>query len=237
MADQIKDPDKVQDVDVDTSKLEEEIRDQVIEEVTPKITKEVTAKATQQAKEDLAKVLVGEPKGEQSPWAKEGRTPIQYEEVADYGAKKAVKEVREMLDERDKKATQATKEKEEADIKSSKDREEYWDKQVKKLTEEGHIPEVEATIQKKLDTKQALTQEDQEDPGIKARVGLYKAASESKEPNLELVYHRDMAKKPVQAGSDAPVFGAQRATTPDKGEDFTYEEVHNAKSFSDLLPK
>jgi len=37
------------------------------------------------------------------------------------------------------------------------------------------------------------------------------------------------------AGSTAPVFGSQKSVSPSGKEEFTYEEVHNAKDLQDLL--
>lgn len=237
-------------IQVDDAQITAEIKEKVIADVTPeltekitadvteKVTKEVTEAATKAAKDDLVKKIQGDKPVDEnaSPWTKEGRTPLKYEEVAEYGATLAEKRIEAKL-----KAQNEAKAKQDEEAKKSSEEKQkqwndYWEGQLKSMTDEGKIPAVDDKIQAKLDKKEVLTEQEKQDPGLQARAELFTKAKEVKDTNLELVWYKHIKdKKPV--GATAPVLGSHRATTSSNKDEWTWEELHNAKNFQDLIPK
>src|SRR3990167_1291225 len=234
-------------VEIDADQVAEEIKEKITAEITPriteevtaevieKVTKEVTEKAITAAKQDLAEKITGKPVDENAPsWVKENRVPKDYQEVAEYGKDQALKE----FEARDKaKAEAATKQTEEAkktDEEKQKKWNDYWENQLKVMTDEGKLPAVDEKITEKLSKGETLTDDEKKDEGLQARAELFATAKEKKESNLELVWYKHLqGKKP--AGATAPVMGSSRATTRSDKTDWTYEELHGARTMQDLM--
>ena len=238
---------------VDTSEIAEEVKAKIVEEAVPEIKEtlrseiaddikqetatikqEVKDEAVKAAKEDLAKTLTGEPAEEKSPWEKEGRRPRDYKEVADWSKEQTLKEIDVRDAKKKEEADKAVKETKQADKDKEKKWGKYWDEQFKELVEEGKIPGINEDVQRKMDKGQTLTQEEREDPGVRARAEIWDEARKSKESNLRLVYFEHIKGK-EDVGVDAPVFGSRRSSKPvlDKA-DYTYEQTRD-DSVEDIL--
>lgn len=205
---------KVEEVEIDTKKLEEEV---------------VTA-----AKEKLAETLTGK---EDKKWV-----PKDFEEIKDTTKTETLKEVDKKFEERDEKVKEAEKTKKKKDAADLKKWDTYWKGQVTKLTEEGYLPKPPEEIQKKLDDSKTLTEDEMKDPSMVARANVYEKAREIKESNLELVYHRDIRGKPQSPGAQAPVLGTRKGVAPPPSdEEFSYEDISpqfsGPKSVSELMQK
>ena len=225
-------------VEIDTSQIIDtvvsQVKDKVTTDVTESITKDVSDKVSEDVTDKLVERIVGkESKKDLSPWKKEDRNPRNYEEVVDWATKQSEAKMEAKLAARDKKTKDATSDANKKEADTQKKYNEYWNTQMDKLTTEGRIPEVNKDIQKKIDAKEELNEEDQKDPGVKARKDIYDLAAKHKESNLRLVYYDHYkAKKPE--GASAPVLGSTRGVTPATGEEFSYEDIHN-KTVSDII--
>lgn len=227
--------------EIDTSEIIDKVVDEVSEKVVSKASDEAAKKAAEKASEDVTKSIVDKIVGGQvepkTPWSKEKRTPKDYDEIYEVAKEDAKKETLAEIEAREKQREKQIEVQKARDAESVKKQNELWDEQLKSLTQAGHIPEVKKEIQEKLAKGEKLEGEDLEDPGIKARKELYTAAAENKETNLELAYYKYKAPKSTQPpGAAAPVFGSRKAVTPSGDqEEFSYEEIHNAKGFDELL--
>ena len=193
---------EVKDVEIDTSKIEEEV--------------------VEAAKEKLAESLVGK---KDEKWV-----PKDYEEVKEVAKKETLEEVDKKFEERDKQVKEDKKTKVKEDKAKLAKWDKYWQGQVTKLTDEGHLPKPAEEIQKKLDEKETLTEEEMKDPAMIARTELYSKAQDLKESNLELVYHRDLRDK-QPAGASAPVLGTRKSVSPPSSDgEFAYEDITNNPS-------
>ncbi len=207
---------KPKDKDVITPKVESpavEPKETPVKVDTAKIEEEILTSA----KAKLAETLVG--KGDDK-WV-----PKDYEEIKDTTKTETLKAVDEKFEERDKKVVESAKAKKKKEATDLKKWNETWSNQVTKLTDEGHLPQVNEDIQKKLDKGDKLTGEEMKDEGLVRRSELYTKANEIKEPNLELVFHRDL-KGQVDKGTTAPVLGTRKSVTPPpNNEEFAYEDI------------
>lgn len=220
-------PKETQEVEIDTSKIEKEVTEAAKEALSESLVAKEEEIVTS-AKEKIAEALIG--KKEKERWV-----PKDYDEVKDVTKKETIKEVKEML--KSEKVEEAKKEKQSLD-KWQK----HWDNQITKLTDEGHLPKPSEEIQAKLNKGEALTEEEKtSDPALIARTNLYTKASELKDSNLELVFHRDVRSK-TPAGATAPVLGTRKSvTSASSDEDFAYEDINPAlgapKSTTEFMQK
>jgi len=225
---------EVEEVEIDT----QPIVDDVTKAVSEKLPK--ADKIAEEVRDGIIEKLTGEKDKEGlSPWEKEKRAPKDYTEVAEWGTEKAKKEIRAEIEEKEKVQAKKTAKEKKATEAKQKEWNDYWDGQVNKLVEEGKIPAVNEDIQVKLAENKALTDEEKEDEGVQARREIFKLANENKESNLELVYYKYYSKGATKpAGATAPVFGSRKVVSPSgKGEEYSYDEIHGAKTMRDLLPK
>jgi hypothetical protein len=223
---------KTKIIDDAKPEIKDELRSEIADDIRQEkeiIKKEAKEEAVQAAKDDLVKTLTGEPKEEQAPWEKEGRRPRDYKEVASWGKDQALKEMKSEQVEKDEEAKKVSAANKKVESNKQKKYDEYWEKQLTELTEEGKIPAPGEDVQRKLDKGQTLTSEDKEDPGMRARAEIFEKARESKETNLRLVYFEHVKDKPESsAGATAPVLGASRASRPvEEKAGYSYEDVHN----------
>ena len=144
-------PEEPKEPEVDISAIEAE----VTKNVTDKLLKSLTGGS----EEDLAKAT-----GEKSPWAKEGRNPRDYDEIAEWTTQLALKKQAELKAEEDKE----NKRKEEEAGKFQQERatafNKYWDNQLNELFEAGKLPKIE-------------DEKNENDPGIRARKSLFSKIS------------------------------------------------------------
>lgn len=169
-----------------------------------------------------------------SPWAKEGRTPKDYEEIADWAVEK-----KRLLDERSAKAAQIAQAAQSEAQKAANEQEisrfnAYVDSQIGELIEAGKIPAVENSL-------------NPDDPGIVARKQLFQTMLDvnlerqksGKQPiySVKEIYYEHFANAPVAeeepAGADAPVSPGKAAPSGEPKE-VSYNEIHR-KSLFDIL--
>lgn len=190
---------------------------------------EIAQEAARKTKEEIAKQISGEKDADK--WV-----PKSYEEIVD----KAKDEMRE---ENQKTQKDADEQREADEKKAGEDKKKslekwnkHWDTQIKTLEKDGIIEEVNEDIQKKLDNKEELTDEEKNDPGLKSREQIFSKARELKETNLELVAYKYIkGEKKASGRSSAPVIGSNRGGfTPGNKSGYSYEEVHDS-SIEDIL--
>lgn len=202
---------------------QEKLKEEVAEEVTKKIIKSLTGKTEDEATEEM---------GDQSPWAKEGRNPKDYDEIANWSVELVEKknEAKRVEVEKTAAETKATQEVTATERATSFNK--YWDEQLEDLQESGKLP-------KAVDTT------DENDDGVIARKELFKTmldinqerVKEGKDPiySLKEVYYEHYTPKSKQpAGADAPI-SAGRSSAP-SGDDEAYEYV-GKKSWADIIFK
>ena len=202
-----------QEPEVDISAIEAE--------VTKKVSERIIKTLTGGSEEEIKGAL-----GEQSPWAKEGRNPKDYDEIAQWATELALKKQEAVKAQE----TEDAKEKEKEAAKLQTERAEafnkYWDTQLNELYEGGKLPKIKNA-------------EDENDLGVKARKALFskmievneQRTKEGKEPIYslkEIYYEHPINEEP---GMEAPV-SAGRGAVPAEGEG--YEYVGN-KSFLDII--
>lgn len=202
-----------EDLEIDTTQIEAE--------VTKKVTEKLLKSLTGGSEEEVTNAT-----GEQSPWAKEGRNPKDYDEIAEWTTQLAIKRQEELK----AKEAEENKRKEEEVAKFQTERAQsfnkYWDNQLNELYEAGKLPKIE-------------DEKNENDPGIRARKSLFtkmvevneQRVKDSKEPIYslkEIFYEYPINEEP---GMSAPV-SAGRGAVPAEGE--SYEYVGN-KSFFDIL--
>jgi len=202
-----------EDLEIDTTQIEAE--------VTKKVTEKLLKSLTGGSEEDVTSAT-----GEQSPWAKEGRNPRDYDEIAEWTTQLALKRQEEArtkeVEENEAKEAEASKLQQERAVAFNK----YWDGQLNELYEADKLPKIEDA-------------ENENDLGIKARKSLFtkmievneQRVKDGKEPIYslkEIYYEHPINEEP---GMSAPV-SAGRGSVPAEGEG--YEYVGN-KSFFDIL--
>ena len=190
-------------------------------EVTKKVSEKIIKSLTGGSEEDITNAM-----GEQSPWAKEGRNPRDYDEIAEWTTQLALKKQEEVrikeAEENKKKEEYATKFQEERATAFNK----YWDNQLNDLFEAGKLPKIE-------------DEKNENDPGIRARKSLFtkmievneQRVKDGKEPIYslkEIFYEYPINEEP---GMSAPV-SAGRGAVPAEGEEYEYV---GKQSFFDIL--
>src|SRR3990167_6248738 len=207
--------------------------------ITPEVKEpEVDIKAieeqvTKSVSERIVKSLLGGSEeevttatGEQSPWAKEGRNPRDYDEIAEWSAQLMEKKQTEA---KAQEQTETT-EREAAQVAAQAERatsfNKYWDTQLNELFEGGRIPPI-------TDVK------NENDPGVVARKDLFtkmievneQRVKDGKEPiySLKEIFYEHYSNE--EPGMSAPV-SAGRGTVPAEGEQYEYV---GKQSFFDIL--
>ena len=190
-------------------------------EVTKKVSEKIIQSLTGGSEADVTKAT-----GEQSPWAKEGRNPRDYDEIAEWTTQLALKKQEEAA----AKQEEAAKAKEEDNKKVQEERakafNKYWDDQLNELAEGGKLPPIE-------DAK------DENDIGVRARKQLFTKMIEvneertkaGKEPIYslkEIFYEHPINEEP---GMFAPV-SIGRGSVPAEGDEYEYV---GKKSFFDII--
>ena|SRR3990167_396099 len=196
-----------------------------IEEIVTEVKKTVS--------ESIIKALTGGSEadvtgatGEQSPWAKEGRNPKDYDEIAQWATELAVKKQEAVKAEEAEKAKEQEKEAAKLQTERAEAFNKYWDTQLNELFEAGKLPKIE-------DPK------NEDDIGIRARKSLFskmievneQRTKEGKEPIYslkEIYYEHPINEEP---GMFAPV-SVGRGAVPAEGEGYEYV---GSKSFLDIL--
>ena len=161
------------------------------------------------------------------PWEKRGETkPKSWKEHAEYSA-----DLAEWKRKEDEKQIAKVQEEQEQEAKEvNKKWNDYWDSELKELTESNLIPEIKDGS-------------DPNDQGKKVRVRLFAKMKEIGEQrvkenlppitSVELVFHKfkdEILNEP--AGANAPVSFSQRVGGGNK-DDYSYAEIHG-KSFDQL---
>ncbi|TVL99571.1 MAG: hypothetical protein CV087_17585 [Candidatus Brocadia sp. WS118] len=247
---EIHDAKKLEDVvDPDTTKEEAPVEEKKEEEERiefdpEQFKKEVTEEAGRISEERAQKIVEAasgskdDPKEEDdeliSPWKKEGRTPKDYEEVADWAVKK-----KEILDTRAAEAHKKEVEEQEKIAKESKEEaikrfNDWTDGRLNDLYESGKLPKV-------IDPKNP------DDEGVVAKKALFQTMldvnldrAKRGLPEImdikEIYYEHYKAPKKEVAGADAPV---SPSTTPpgESSKDLDYNEIHNSRGIWDLFKK
>lgn len=232
-----------EEIPVDTDQIIEEVTqeatDRVADQAAAKAAEKAAEVATKKVTDDFVKKITGDKDAEDTPpWEKEGRNPRSYKEVADWSRQQARKDFEAELETRDSKKAEAEKKQKEKTEVETQQRNQYWDQQLSSMTQEGKLPEVDDNLLEKVEQGEKLTEQELDHPYVRARKRIFELAAQHKEPNLELVYYKYF--KPEREnppGANAPVFGSNRRVTPEGKDEFSYEEIHNAKEFGDLLPR
>src|SRR3990167_8612564 len=138
---------EIKEPEVNVAKIEEQVTKSVSERIVKSLlggSEEEVANAT----------------GEQSPWAKEGRNPRDYDEIAEWTTQLALKRQEEAKTQAETEA----KTQEEAQAKVQAERatsfNKYWDNQLNELFEGGKLPPI-------------TDEKNENDPGIVARKDLF----------------------------------------------------------------
>lgn len=185
------------------------------------ITKDLEAKIAESNKQEVV-----EAKGDDeliSPWAKEGRTPKDYEEVADWGIQKA--RVLSEREEAHKAELQAeeTKKAEEYNLKQIENFNKYTDMQLQDLKEAGKITtpdERKELFQTMLDVNTAR-QKENKPPVTSIKEIFYE--------------HYKPVKNQQPAGADAPVSSAKQSGISSDEKEVNYIKDVRNKSLIDIL--
>lgn len=220
--------------ELDVDGLKAQLREEVGKEVSDRILNVIKGQSAEEQSKFITDVL----------FLKEGRAPKNWEEItdaaADEGAKRALKMFEEQQAAKEAQLKDEEKRIQEEQETINKQWNSYWDMQLDELTANGKIPPMSPQVKQKWDTMQQLSEDDQKDPGVKARLMLFDLASKNKNTSLKEVYYDfyiEEAKKFRQpAGADAPV-SAGRGGKPESSESFSYEDIHNAKGYHDLFKR
>ena len=198
-----------------------------VERLAEEKAKALVEKARDEWQRDLAKRITGDEESSR-PWSgvdSKGRpAPTSHDEIVEVAKKEIRDEYRKDLEKmQEKRQTQQTKQQE--DFQKKQQELIYnWDQEVYELQQDGVIPKYTEEVQKKIDNRISLTQEDfEKDAGLRARADLFRTAQE-KGTTPYKAWHRYAKKQP--AGSRAPVFGGMQGNNYSSGEDdYTYEDV------------
>lgn len=184
---------------------------------------EIAEKASQKL---LEKLQPKEPQAaaeEQPIWVKEGRKPT-YRELTEYIREDTVKAIRA---EEEQRRAEEQKRIEEQTVQVNQ----MIDEQVTKLRSTGQLPAV-------------ANPNDPNDPGVKASDDLLKSLLKHNQSNpqkayssvLEYYFFEYAKKKEAPVGAHAPIAGASGSTPTGQMKPMSYEELHAARSYEDLLP-
>ena len=178
---------------------------------------------TKEEKEEARKELV-------PPWEQRGENkPKSWKEHAEYSADLA--EWKRQQTEAEIAKAQEEQEKEAKE--TNKKWNDFWDSELKELTESGKIPEVKDP-------------ENPNDPGKQARIKLFakmqqlglerQAKGLPPITSVKLIFYEHYQDE-EPAGADAPVsFGKKNVSSDGDGSDYSYEDIHG-KSFDQLKGK
>ncbi len=235
--------------EVPTPQKEEKPVEVPLEEVTSEVEK----KAKEDVKQEVLKALgvsaqekeQAEEAGWQSAWEKRGESkPASWKEAIEAGA--------DLSDFRRDKADQL-KEAEQEKIDTARQAQmkklnTYWDGQLDDLRGQGKLPAIAEDVRTKMDSGEALSEEDREDPGVKAQKQLVdtmydvgKQLESQGKPvvyNLKEIYYEFYEKKAAEnqpAGADAPVSGGTSAVSTGGDETIDYTKDIVGKSFQDII--
>lgn len=208
---------KDEEVELDTTQIEETVTKSVTEKMIKALTGGTEVEATIET-------------GNVSPWAKEGRNPRDYDEIAEWSVELVEKknEAKRLEQERineEVKAQQVEYSQKRADFYNNQ-----WNEHLEDLTEAGKLPKV-------------VDPNNEEDEGVIARKELFKAMLEVNNDRVakgkeatyslkEIYYEHYTPKSKQPAGADAPV-SAGRSSAP-AANDEEYPYVGN-RSFFDIL--
>jgi len=199
---------KEEEVEFDPAKWKEEITEATAKKIIEAQTKR------EEPKEEVDKELI-------SPWAKEGRTPKDYEEVSDWGVEKA-KILQKREQEAQTKATEEqTKKQEEYNKQQIDSFNKYTDEQLEDLKSKGKITtddERKALFQTMLTVNQERVKE--------GKNPIYSVK--------EIFYEHYKAPNAQPAGADAPV-SAGKANVSPEGQELDYNRDVKNKSIMDIL--
>lgn len=215
-----------------------------VEEKAPEIdVEQLKAETVAEVKNEIIQSLTGKSEddiAEASPWKKEGRNPHDYEEVAAWSKDQALKE----FNAQQEAVTAQAAEQETANQDQIKQNfgkwNEYWDEQLNDLRTQGKLPQVENKDENSADYAK--------DPGVVARKDLFKQMYENNikrsQSGLKIItsikefYYEGYKKVSDQpAGADAPVSGGSTPVESKSDDDFSYDSVHNTKTFRDVIGK
>lgn len=206
-------------VEIDTSEIKKEIS----QDVTDKIVQALTGGKKE---EDLSV---------KSPWAREGRNPRDWDEVAEWTKEQAKAELKAEREADDKLKNEQQAQLEQKTQESIKQWNEYWDSQTNDLRATGKLPAI-------------TNKDDENDPGVKAQRELFKQLKEVNEQRVtkglpiitsvkEFFYEGYKAPNSQPSGADAPVSGGKTATISGSEDEFAYEDVHQSKGFFDIFKR
>ena len=212
-------------------KAEEEIKAETKEEPKEEFNQE---KFKQEVSEETAKKIIEaqtkreEPVKEEdkelmSPWAKENRTPKDYEEVADWGVEKAKILGKRDADAQVKVQEEQTKKQEEYNKQQVESFNKYTDEQLEDLMVQGKIQRNDEVARKAL--FQTMLEVNQE------------RVKENKNPIYsikEIFYEHYKAPNAQPAGADAPISAGKGNVAPD-GQELDYQRDVKNKSLMDIL--
>lgn len=234
--DKVEEKEEVREPEKPVEEVKEEVRTEPVPQFDPEqLKREAAEAATNALLERLTGVKEKKNEGDEeltSPWAKEGRTPKDYEEIADWAVSK-----KQILDDRRAKEVEAnTKEAREASEKVEREREQgfltFVDEELKELYEEGRLPKIKDA-------------NNPNDPGVVATNSLLQTmATVNAERNtkgqpliysINKIFHSHYkAPNRQPAGADAPVSGSRGASSNEADDTtFVYARDHK-KTFQQL---
>jgi glutamyl-tRNA reductase len=187
--------------------------------------KEPEVNDSQKLIDDLVNRLAPKKEDEpQYPWEKEGRAPT-WKEALDYTAKQAKEELRKEQDERVRIEQEKAQAQEQAQTEYTKRLQSVWADQLTDLTRQGLIPPIKNV-------------EDDNDPGKKARLELFKIAQQHQaidQGNLTAAYWRmSQAQKTTEAQTQAPVAGNMQGGQSAPSKEWSYAELQKYRSIDEI---
>ncbi len=216
---ELKSEDIEKKIEIDPETMRKEIADQVSKDTVEKITKALTGeeKATQAQKDKYQAAA-------EDFFTKNGRNP-QWHELVPYMVQDAV----EMIEKKQQERAQltATQQKQVAEQNEQKQKafDAYVDEQLNELHVAGKLNKTDQKARAKLFQTMLEVNE--------------KRVSENKPPIYsvkEIFYEHYKPPTSQPAGYDAPISAGRGNATPDSGEDYSYNEIHN-RGFLDFFRK
>ena len=203
--------------------LKEEVKEEEIPFDPEAYKKEVLAEAAELIEKTTGtKEVKNEVDTElQSPWAKENRTPKDYEEVADWAVEKKAILDKRAQEEYTKQQAEQKKIAEETNKKQIDDFNKFVDEQLNDLYASGKLPKDE-------DSRKALFQ-----AMLDVNVARSKAGKAPIYSIKEIFYEHYKAPNAQPAGADAPVSPSRSGAGTDMKE-LDYNDIHK-RSFFDIL--
>jgi len=198
---------------------------------------EIEEKTTKKVKEEIIQKLTeSQPIPEDAPaWVKRGeKAPKSWDEVLQEAE---VRAERKLTLREQEKLSEETRKKEEEQEKRAQSIEQWnklWDSQLDDLEKQGKLSAVPAEIKAKLAKNEQLSEEERQNPALLERFELQKIALDKKEPNLKVAYYEHYSQKQSEPLA-MPVFGATKSVSTPSRSSYSYEEIHGAQSYEDLL--